>query len=94
MKFLDCGENNTEARERHIRQTLWYERISRDLRILKIFKFRKLLTLRRGRSCAGPNIMSQLLLKICRTFFEGRHKTGPCMWQTWIYVIVGMRNLN
>ena len=26
--------------------------------------------------------------------FEGRHKTGPCMRQTWLYVIVSMRNLN
>ena len=38
--------------------------------------------------------MSQLLLKTCRTFFEGRHKTGPCLRQTWLYVIVSMRNLN
>ena len=39
-------------------------------------EFRKLLTLRRGRSCAGPQIMSQPHIKICRTLFEGRHKTG------------------
>ena len=35
-----------------------------------------------------------LHVKICRTFFVGLHKTGPCMRQTWLYVIVSMRNLN
>ena len=32
---------------------------------------------RRGRSCAGPQIMSQPHLKICRTLSVGRHKTEP-----------------
>ena len=31
---------------------------------------------RRGRSCAGPQIMSQPLLKKSRTKFVGRYKTG------------------
>ena len=51
-------------------------------------EFRKLLTLRRGRSCAGPQIMSQPLIKICRTLPVGQHKTGPCVRQTWQEAII------
>ena len=44
------------------------------MRYLSVFsllsKFRKLLPLRRCRSCAGPKTMSQPFKKICRTFFE------------------------
>ena len=53
-------------------------------RIIKILKMATPSSAaRRGRSCAGPQKMSQPLLKICRTLYEGRHKTGPCVRQTW-----------
>ena len=35
-----------------------------------------------------------LFKKICRTFFVGRHKTGPCGRRTWLEAIISLRNLN
>ena len=59
-----------------------------------VFNFRKLLTLRRGRSCAGPQIMFDIFFKEVGTFFVGRHKVGPCGRQTWLEAIISIRNLN
>ena len=55
MSNIVCGPTQDQP---CVRQT-WLEN---NYQFAKLeYKFRKLLTLRRGRSCAGPQIMSQPL---------------------------------
>ena len=44
-----------------------------------IFKFRDLLTLRRGRSCAGPQILSQPLIKYVEHCLRAGTRPAPAV---------------
>ena len=58
------------------------------------FKFRKLLTLRRGRSCAGPQVMFDIFLKEVGTLFVGRTRPAPAFGRLGWRVIISLWNLN
>ena len=58
------------------------------------FKLRKLLTLRRGRSCVGPQVMFDIFLKRLGHYLRAGTRPAPAFGRLGWRVIISLRNLN